>query len=104
MRDYNIPRVDKQQRDYSELFKVGTVAQLEKLNLYENKGEFPTDLKLLYLLMQGEVKEVGIDLYMDDPEAIRLEAADVANYAHMIILECERRINSERQKQDNSLA
>ena len=92
MRDYNIPRVDKKQRNYSELFKVGTAAQLEKLNLHDNKGKFPRDLKLLFHLLQVELAELRTEKYLEDYEAMRLEAADVANYAHMIIIECERRV------------
>ena len=79
-------------RDYKKLLESGNKAQLEKLLLYKEKGEFPTDLYLLILLLKAEYGELLVELYLKDYKAIRKEFADIANYAHMGILACDKEL------------
>ena len=85
-------------RDYAELLGAGNKAQVEKLLENEHKGGFSgQDLIDLFLLLQEETLELTREMVLEfyDPRAIRREAADIANFAHMIILECDKEIRDE---------
>ncbi|RKX92186.1 MAG: hypothetical protein DRP59_06120 [Spirochaetes bacterium] len=84
----------KKLRDYKKLLKSGNKAQMEKLKARESKGEFSKELLDLLYYLREEVLElekevVGKRMDFEAYAKIRLEAADVANYAHMIIGVCE---------------
>jgi NTP pyrophosphatase (non-canonical NTP hydrolase) len=72
-------------RDIDNLLSLGVAAQIQKLEAREHKGPFPTDPLTLVILIDEEVQELHEALIRGDKEEIRLEAADVANYAHMLI-------------------
>lgn len=85
-------------RNYADLLGAGNNAQIEKLLENEHKGGFTgQDLIQLFLLLQEEVLELTREMVLEfyDPRSIRREAADIANFAHMIILECDREIADE---------
>ena len=79
-------------RDYNKLLESGNKAQLEKLKKYDAKGEFPTDLYLLMFLLKAEYGELLVESYLKDYKAMRKEFADIANYAHMGILACDKEL------------
>lgn len=94
-------------RDNKTLLKAGTAAQLEKLTLPENtiKEDFDFhSIFTLYNLLSGEEWELFDELYhLDDTShpveldvidyaKIRHEAADIANFAHMIIYKCDQEL------------
>ena len=79
-------------RDHKKLFKVGNSAQEEKLLSNEFKGDFPRNIWKLYFFLLVEVLELGVEILLRRLKEIRWESADVSNYGHMIILECERRL------------
>ena len=81
-------------RDYGKMFKAGKDAQLEKLVIRTHHGPFPRNIWKLYFLLIVEVFELGFEVLIMRMKGIRLEAADISNYAHMIILECERRLDN----------
>jgi len=77
-------------RPYKKVIRLGNRWQVVKFKDRVNKGEFPTDITELYFLLQGEVEELGkaiIDEMMDERIVFEIEreAADIANYAHLII-------------------
>ncbi len=91
-------------RDYDELLKSGNNAQLEKLKENEHKRGFE-DIGLYYAFkrLDEEYEELKCELYdfssfgrihknTFDFSAIRKEAADIANFAHMIILKCDQEL------------
>jgi hypothetical protein len=87
-------------RDYKELLSAGTTAQLEKLMQNEHKEGFDNiDIEYAYRRIEEELKELDFELFKDaiegrfDLTAVRLEAADIANFAHMIILKCDKELS-----------
>lgn len=87
-------------RDYDLLLKAGNKAQMEKLTLHRCKikgawdcitlNELNELLKKEYKELQDEFKHYIITDYEDDQyKRIRSEAADVSNFAHMIIEKCD---------------
>ena len=87
-------------RNYEELFQAGNKAQLEKLQQNGHKKGFDDiDIEYASERIEQEWNELSaevmlIDTFDDEPdyEAIRHEAADIANFAHMIILKCDKEI------------
>jgi len=82
-------------RDYTALFEAGNKAQLEKLELNGHKEEFDSmNVGYLFSELLDEVDELKEEL--EKPickiKAIRHEAADIANFAHMIILACDKEL------------
>ena len=78
-------------RDYKKLIAAGNKAQIEKLKENEHKKGFDDiDIMETLSLLYGEFKELEYEcVYSENIDAIRLEAADIANFAHMIILKCD---------------
>ena len=74
-------------RNYKKLISKGVKWQLKKLREREYHGAFSKDKEKLYSLLKAEVEELGKAIRMG--YGVRGEAADVANYAHMIIMEDE---------------
>lgn len=83
-------------RDYDKLFESGNRAQLEKLELHNRKDCWKKlTLRELMFLLLDEAVELHDEYYNIDKlsfDNIRKEAADVANYAHMIIQKCDEEI------------
>lgn len=98
-------------RNNFDLLLHGQIAQIERLNDEKNKakGDFETDIVKIYNGILEEFEELRnefieeADLYtgnmmqvmpIDKVNRIRLreEAADLANYCHMLIAECDRQI------------
>ena len=77
-------------RDYTRLLTAGNLAQLEKLQRNEHKKGFD-DIKISYAIrrLRHEMLELEDAVFIGDPREIRQEAADVANFAHMLILTCD---------------
>ena len=87
------------ERNYRELLEHGNKAQLEKLLENKHKEDWPNEIDYTYACMDLEMKELQKEVYRGygvDFSKIRREAADVANFAHMIILACDRRLNNEQ--------
>ena len=88
-------------RDYKKLFKAGKKAQLEKLLMNEHKDGFECiDIEYASDRIEEEWNELSaevmlIDTWEDEPDykKIRHEAADIANFAHMIILACDKELS-----------
>jgi hypothetical protein len=86
------------ERNINNLLHAGNSAQIEKLNENEHKDGF--DKLPLYLCLDGmlEEKDEVCEEYnkkVIDHKALRREFADVANYAHMGIMACDREIEKE---------
>ena len=88
-------------RNYEELFQAGNKAQLEKLHENEHKDGFDNiDIDYAYIRLEVEMDELLKELLLFPSskdrkkayEKIRHEAADIANYAYMIILKCDKEI------------
>ena len=95
-------------RDYDKLFAAGTAAQREKLVANEHKDGFLNlDMDFAFesltkerdeLLIAFEMRRLSRQFpYIERSgktalKAIRCEAADVANFAHMIILKCDKEL------------
>ena len=88
-------------RNYKELLKAGNKAQLEKLQQNGHKKGFDDiDIDYAYIRLEVEMDELLKELLLFPSskdrkkvyEKIRHEAADIANYAHMIILKCDKEI------------
>ncbi len=83
-------------RDYDKLLESGNKAQLEKLLLNEHKRGFE-NINLDYAInrIYQEIEELHeAHLFNDvDFSSIRKEAADIANFAHMIIFKCDQELN-----------
>lgn len=84
-------------RDYKKLLEAGNAAQLEKLKVNSHKqGWDNIPFEDSFNGLVDEVKELReafenkptTETYRDGLLAIRNKAADVANYAHMIIYRC----------------
>ena len=90
-------------RDYDALFKAGNKAQREKLEQNGHKEGFEDIiLEYTYRRIVQEVIELEKAIYQPDKvvcygeydlKNVRHEAADIANFAHMIILACDKEIN-----------
>jgi len=85
-------------RDTQALLDAGNRAQLERLNDPKNhkKGDFETRIGFLFNLLYGEMVELRTEVVdnclTETTSRIREEAADVANYAHMIIASCDKKM------------
>ena len=78
-------------RKYKDLLASGNAAQIEKLRENDHKDGFDGDnLAGIHVLLEDEVGELWEAIEDRDMIKIRREAADVANYAHMIIYNCDR--------------
>ena len=79
-------------RDKQELLSKLNNVMLYKLEKRDYKGCFPTDIMNLLFLLKEEVIELSMEVmsHPHDCEAIQHEAADIANYAGMIVLACEK--------------
>ena len=84
-------------RDYKKLLKAGNAAQIEKLKENEHKEGFDSiDKSKLFKMLYQEVGELHQAMRKpDNYKEVRREAADVANYAHIIILACDRIMEAE---------
>ena len=96
-------------RNYDDLLKAGTTAQLEKLQQNEHKRCFE-DIDLIYAFNRlcEELNELTLEMFDfsfkffpvhgDDMlkyeyfNKVRNEAADIANFAHMIIYKCDQEL------------
>jgi len=84
-------------RNYQELLKASNKAQLEKLLENEHKKGFEnTDIFYATGRIQDELGELKEALYKGDMAEVRREAADIANFASMIILRCDKEFEFER--------
>lgn len=89
-------------RDYTALLEAGNKAQLEKLEENGHKEGFDDiDISLCEERLKDEVKELDKEIWDEyyeeyfenmDYKKIRHEAADIANFAHMIILACDKEL------------
>jgi hypothetical protein len=83
-------------RNYDELISAGNKAQLEKLKIHKDKpGNFEDiDLKWANKRIGDELWELSNEVHAEKTDycKIRHEAADIANFAHMIILRCDKEI------------
>ncbi len=95
-------------RDYTALLEAGNKAQLEKLKKNGFKKGFDTiGITKAFTRLQDEVRELDEELYntmnqegciikflkcTSDVKKVRHEAADIANFSHMIILACDKEI------------
>jgi hypothetical protein len=78
-------------RDYNQLIHAGNRAQVEKLIENSHKGGFDyIEIDYAIYRIDDEVRELHIASRKKDIKEIRREAADVANFNHMIILACDR--------------
>ena len=86
-------------RDVLSLLEAGNKAQLEKLKENQHKDNWKDiPLKVLYELINQEEMELHNEFatpngeWIENPDIskIRKEAADVANFAHMIIQHCDK--------------
>jgi hypothetical protein len=83
-------------RDYLKLLQAGNTAQIEKLRENEHKPGFDNiDINWAFKRLHDEFRELFSELSEDnkDYSLIRKEAADVANFAHMIILAADQEMN-----------
>jgi len=104
---------NRMERDYNALLAAGNKAQLEKLKKYKHKKGFDSIGVLeAFNRLQDEVLELDAELYnIDnkdgcifkylkigiDVKKARHEFADIANFAHMGILACDKELeNNER--------
>ena len=81
------------ERNYCNLLHHGNRAQLEKLTENHHKSGFDDlDIEYLYECLEEEMAELWSVIEDQLLDETRREAADVANYAHMIILQCDKRL------------
>lgn len=86
-------------RNIDALLAAGNLAQREKLQQNGHKEGFSTfkshDINFLYHRLVSETVELKneVDVLKYDYNKIRNEAADVANFAHMIILACDKELS-----------
>lgn len=89
-------------RDYTALLEAGNAAQIEKLEMNGHKKGFDEGIYELFTDLMNETYELELELYADYPESFKVEsvdyakarheAADIANFAHMIILACDKEL------------
>ena len=103
-------------RNNNKLLAAGNAAQIEKLNLYSHKPGFDLAIKNSFKdldrLLKNECVELDMEIngvFSDDMDikAIRLEAADVANFAHFIIMKCDdeiKKVLSEKESKQTGPA
>lgn len=83
---------------YDEMFKAGNNAQLEQMKKHESSKSGYEDADIFYaarkitdyipiLLKLSLLTSKGRNI-----ERLRKEAANISNYAHMIILKCDKEI------------
>jgi len=87
-------------RDYNLLLKEGRKAQIEKLKENDHKCGFDTErVEILFQKLIVETLELRVEVYAlkRDWKKIRREAADVANFAFMIILKCVQMLYREKK-------
>lgn len=87
--------------NYEKLFKAGNAAQLEKLKENDHKSGFMNvDLWFAFNALSKERDELLIALLTNHTKYklknVRCEAADIANFAHMIILQCDKRLEDKK--------
>jgi NTP pyrophosphatase (non-canonical NTP hydrolase) len=86
----------KNNRNYDELLNSGIKAQKEKLEANSHKRGFDKlSIEYAFGRLQDEFLELFEEMYekkQRNLSNIRKEAADVANFAHMIILACDKGI------------
>ena len=86
-------------RDYDALLKAGNQAQIEKLKKNEHKKGFDNiGFTYGFIRLTEELKELEEELIclkhgLNNYETLRSEAADIANFAHMIILACDKELD-----------
>ncbi len=90
-------------RDYKRLLREGKKAMKEKLKENDHKCGFDVEsINILFKKLQAKVYELQDELQVQpklyDLKAIRHEAADVANYAFMIILKCVQLMYRQKRK------
>jgi len=79
--------------EYKKLFDAGNAAQLEKLKENDHKSGWNA-ISIDYA--ERRIAEEVLELFTTrDFVAARRAAADVANFAHMIILRCDKEISKE---------
>lgn len=88
---------------YQKLFEAGNKAQLEQMEMNKHKDgwdDFPVSLAAHSIL--SNLKEI-IDRYDDSTmsgiEVVRRRAANISNFANMIILRCDNVINEGRDSE-----
>lgn len=88
----------KNERNINNLINAGNTAQIEKLNENDHKEGFE-ELRVdeCYVGAREELDEVYEEIIKPviDYKKARREFADVANYAHMGILACDKMIEKE---------
>lgn len=91
-------------RDHSKLLTSGISAQLEKLDENKHKEDYSgMSVVEAFRLKMEEVEELRAEIFdnlgfvRENPDyaKIRREAADNANYDHIIILECDRKLKEQ---------
>lgn len=90
---------------YNKLFESGNRAQLEKLKAKSYKGNGWENIAIDFGMRRlfDEIGELWCYRKENNPpftekklhEIIRNEAADIANFAHMIILKCDKILKKE---------
>lgn len=102
------PNYGIEERNYDKLLKAGNSAQLEKLKQNEHKAGLENlELKYMYKRLRQETRELWKELYWFPflrtigcrllsnylyHKWVRNEAADIANFAHMIIYKCDQEL------------
>lgn len=92
-------------RNYEELLKAGNAAQLEKLKQNEHKSGFD-DMPIQDSIKGIEAEAFELyeifysgkkpsELSKKELQKMRHEAADIANYCHMLILKIDKEIENE---------
>ncbi len=88
-------------RDYKALLCEGRKAQIEKLKENDHKCGFDiASIKDSFKLLHIEMQELSNEIFVEEPDykKIRREAADVANFAFMIILKSVRMMYRQKRK------
>ena len=103
-------------RDYKALLEAGNRAQREKLEENGHKTGFDNlELKYIYKRLKQEMRELWKEIYWKpfikmiscmllkhyiDYRSTRFEFGDIANFAHMGILVCDKEIASTNKEKD----
>lgn len=93
-------------REYDELLNSGNAAQVEKLKMNKHKRGFENiDIGYAEKRLNEECRELYLEIYgrIDGEfktEKVRHEAADIANFAHMIIFKCDQLLKEELDKSE----
>ncbi len=80
-----------QYKEYKNLIADGNKAQLERLKANSHKKGFD-DIEIEYALdsIRKKTEELQVALSCYNSEVMRDKAADIANFAHMVILKCDK--------------